>query len=123
MTLFYINVNALQLTQFSPNGFGREVTNAGSADSKGIEVTITSVIAKNLTLNLNYSLSDARFTNYFDTISMDGASEYRIIDYKNKRVPYVPSQIFNINVRYINKLTGSINLLSFIEWIAVNDIY
>ena len=100
--LFFITINQLQLTQFSPNGFGRMLLNVGEANSKGGEINITYRPINELTVKLNYNFADALFTKYFDTTITDNKDTI-VIDHSNNRIPYTPNHLFNFSTTYTHK--------------------
>ena len=104
--LFFITINQLQLTQFSPNGFGRMLVNSGEANSKGAEININYQPIDELVLRLNYNFADARFTKYYDTTIINDTIE--VVDYSKNRIPYTPNQMFNFSATYTHKLQNKI---------------
>lgn len=46
LTLFYMDIQDIQLTTFAKGGSGRMITNGGKADSYGVEVSLRSRIAE-----------------------------------------------------------------------------
>jgi outer membrane receptor for Fe3+-dicitrate len=97
------------------------LTNAGAAESKGIETNIKFHPMANFHFNINYNFSDARFTKYIDTIK-NTAGEFEMIDYKNNRIPYAPSHTFNINATHSYDL-NVIKLVTFAEYTGVGGIF
>jgi outer membrane receptor protein involved in Fe transport len=78
---FYIDCRNQQLTMF-PDGTttGRIMTNAGKTRSFGVEASFEATPISNLTLNLSYGYTNARFREFNDGVA----------DYKGKYIPYSP---------------------------------
>jgi len=123
-TIFYLIINDLQLTQFSPNGFGRMLSNAASAISKGFETGIRIQPQKDLYFKITYNFSDARFKNHLDTLR-NHQGDYETINYKNNRIPYAPSHTFNFTGTHSHTFKGKpqLSLINFIEYAGVNGIF
>src|ERR1035437_6959419 len=68
ISLFYININDLQLTQFVPRGLGRKITNAGQAVSKGVELAFDANLGGGFSAGLNYGYANATFSTYTDSV-------------------------------------------------------
>ena len=95
LSLFYININNQQIAEFSPQGTGRMIKNAGQSRSYGTETSLRSTITKNLNCNLLYGFTMANFTNYTvrrDTIHTD--------DFSGNRVPFSPQHTLSISADY-----------------------
>jgi outer membrane receptor for Fe3+-dicitrate len=97
------------------------LTNAGAAESKGIETNIKFHPTTNFQFNISYNFSDARFTKYIDTIKNDTGG-FETIDYKNNRIPYAPSHTFNINAIHTYNF-NTIKLTTFLEYTGVGGIF
>lgn len=85
LTAFYIDCTDQQLTMF-PDGTttGRITTNAGKTRSFGAEFSSSWNIINNLTLNLSYGYTNAKFREFFNGIE----------DFSGHTLPYVPSNTF-----------------------------
>lgn len=109
-SVFYIDSRNQQITQFVPSGLGRIMRNAGQSESYGAEVLLAGHFGK-LTTSLSYGYTHATFLSYTDSVRVGRAIEP--IDYKGKRVPFVPEHLlaaradytFKINASWIDKLT------------------
>lgn len=97
-TGFFNTISELQLTKFSPNGFGRMLSNAGSATNTGVELFLQYLPISNLVLSLNYGLAISKFSDYKDTIKVD--TSFVEVDYSGKYVPFAPKNTFSISVAY-----------------------
>ena len=82
VTLFYIDCRDQQLTMF-PDGTttGRIMTNAGKTRSYGAEVTCGLNIIKNISFNMSYGYTHAKFAKFYNGIN----------DFKGNWLPYIPS--------------------------------
>ncbi len=87
---YYMQIRNQQLSVMAGNyGFGRMMVNAGKSYSCGIEAALRgSAIEDHLTWVVNYGYTRAVFKEYIDSIS--GADGMVAVDYKDKRVPFVP---------------------------------
>lgn len=91
MSLFYIDCRDQQLTMF-PEGSttGRITTNAGKTRSFGAEVQIRYNPDMHWAFNLSYGYTNAKFVRFTDGDN----------DYKNKYVPYAPSNTLFASATY-----------------------
>lgn len=136
ISLFYIDLNNLQLTQFVPNGLGRKISNAGAAVSKGVELSMDAKIGAGFSISLNYGYANATFTNYTDSVGIVDPTTHKTIyskvDYKGKYVPYAPQNTLNVSAiyehsfkeKFIDKLmvTAQYTGVGKIYWTEANDI-
>ena len=102
LTLFYMDIQDIQLTTFAQNGSGRMITNGGKADSYGVEVGLRSLIAEGLTADLNYGFTRATFRDYMTQVKEDG--ELVDKDYKNNFIPYTPRHTVSLGLQYTKLL-------------------
>ncbi|MDR1724493.1 MAG: TonB-dependent receptor [Tannerella sp.] len=96
LTLFYMDVNDLQITKFVSGGSGRYLSNAGKAESYGAEVTLNAQINDKLTASLNYGLTHATFLDYNNDKE----------DFKGKFIPYTPRHTLSLGLQYSKMLHG-----------------
>ena len=97
---FYMQVRNQQLSVMAGNyGFGRMMVNAGKSSSCGIEVAASGRAFDNrLSWGIAYGLTHSEFKEYRDSIS-SGTTAVPI-DYKGKRVPYVPMHTLSAHADY-----------------------
>lgn len=100
LTLFYMDIQDIQLTTFAENGSGRMITNGGKADSYGVEVSLRSLIAEGLTADLNYGFTRATFRDY---LAIDRESKLEV-NYKDNFVPYTPRHTVSLGLQYTKLL-------------------
>ena len=136
ISLFYININDLQLTQFVPNGLGRKIANAGQAVSKGLEFAMEANLGSGFSAALNYGYANATFSTYTDSVqTYDPVTHQPIntkVDYKGKFVPYAPQNTLSLSANYehtfknacIDRLFASVQYTGIgkIYWTEANDI-
>lgn len=96
LTLFYMDIKDIQLTQFVASGNGRVLANAGKAESYGAELSMQANLLPGLNADLNYGYTHATFRDY-----NDGQN-----DYKGKYVPYTPRHTLSLGLSY-SKLLSS----------------
>ncbi|MFI3322560.1 MAG: TonB-dependent receptor [Rikenellaceae bacterium] len=90
IALFYMDVDDVQITQFVDGGTGRVLSNAGEARSIGAELSLTAIATTDLTFDLNYGYTNAKFTTY-----NDGSD-----DYTGNYIPYTPQNTFSLGATY-----------------------
>ncbi len=97
LAAYYMQIRNQQLSVMAGNyGFGRVMTNAGRSHSCGLEATLRGVALDNkLTYGLSYGFTSAQFDEYKDSIAGVGT-----VDYKDKRVPFVPQHTLGANADY-----------------------
>lgn len=96
--LFYIDCKNRQIAQYSPNGFGRMMKNASGSYSKGFEISILVKPVKNLDLNASYGFTEAKFTDYKDSVKVNGI--YQEVDYSGHYVPMIPKHTLALGADY-----------------------
>lgn len=99
---FFMQVKNQQLSVMAGNyGFGRMMVNAGESYSCGVEAALRGQAFDNrLSYALNYGYTRAVFKDYVD--ENDGV----VIDYKDKRVPFVPEHTLAANADYRFDING-----------------
>ena len=104
ITAFYIDCRDQQLTMF-PDGTttGRIMANAGKTRSFGAEFSGNWQACKEISFNLSYGYTNAKFTKFFNGI----------YDFSGKRLPYVPSNTFFVQGIYTLYLPGDTNNIIF----------
>ncbi len=128
ISFFLINVRNMQITQFSPNGFGRMLSNAGEVESKGTEITININLLDSINFNhnvnfgFNYGFTHSIFKNYRDSVKVNG--KYEEVDYSGNAVPYVPKHTINIFTNYVYNINGKLidNIYVNLNYNGVGDI-
>lgn len=123
LTLFYMDIRDVQLTKFVNSGNGRILTNAGKAESFGLETSFRARIIDGLTADVNYGFTRATFRDY------NNGKE----DFKNNFIPYTPRHTLNIGLQYtrlfhgcwLDQFTASTQFsgVGKIFWTERNDIY
>ena len=123
LTGFYMDIQDVQLTKFVNSGNGRILTNAGKAQSYGIEASLRARIIDGLTADVNYGFTHATFRDY------NNGKE----DFKNNFIPYTPRHTFNVGLQYtrlfrnawIDQFSASAQFsgVGKIFWTERNDIY
>ncbi len=91
LAVFYIDWKDQQIYQTVPSGTGSMLTNAGKSESKGFELEIKALPAKNIETWMAFGFNDAKFVDY-----VKNATE----DYSGKYLPYVPRFSFNVGGNY-----------------------
>ena len=123
LTLFYMDIKGLQLTEFVTSGAGRKLTNAGTAVSKGLEVSADMKLTPELNAGLSYGYAHASFQNYTQVETVNGQSVE--VDYSGKFVPYAPQHTANVYLNYTKKLENSFitELYGTLSYSGIGKIY
>ena len=97
---YYMQIRNQQLSVMAGNyGFGRMMVNAGKSYSCGVEASLRGrLLDDRLTWALSYGYTRAVFKEYTDSIS--GENGMTAIDYKDKRVPFVPEHTITASADY-----------------------
>jgi len=90
LTFFFMDISDVQLTKFVNSGNGRILTNAGKAQSYGIELSLRARIINGLTADANYGFTRATFRDYNNGIE----------DFKDNFIPYTPRHTLNVGLQY-----------------------
>jgi len=128
VSLFYIDVNNMQLAKIFSSTSGRVVTNAGQVASKGFELSLDANLGAGFSATINYGFTKATFTNYTDTLkSYDqmGKTKYTPVDYKGKQVPYAPQNTLSLSGNYEHSFKHSFidHLMATIQFTGNGKIY
>ena len=94
LTFFYMDVADLQITKFVESGSGRYLSNAGKAESYGVELSLRALLSHELTADLNYGFTHATFLDYFNERE----------DFKGNFIPYIPQHTFSTGLHYSKPL-------------------
>lgn len=131
-TVYYMDIYDLQLTKFVNSGNGRILTNAGKAQSYGVELSLRARIADGLTADLNYGFTHATFRDYLSEKKEESTGEITQTDCKGNFIPYTPRHTLNIGIQYnrllkncwLNQFTISaeFNGAGKIFWTENNDL-
>ncbi len=106
LAAFYMQIRNQQLSQMAGNyGFGRMMTNAGKSYSCGIEATLRGHAFDNhFDWTVNYGFTHAVFDEYTDSVTVNGTNT--LVDYHDKRVPFVPEHSVAASADYRFDLTS-----------------
>jgi len=129
ISLFYIDLSDLQITQFVPNGLGRKISNAGKATSKGAEVSLDGKLGNGFSASVNYGYALATFSEYSDSVKVTDpvthAVTYTRVDYKDNHIPYAPQNTLNLSGNYEHTFKNSFidRIMLTAQYIGVGKIY
>ena len=110
-SVYLMQVRDLQLTRFVASGAGRMVGNAGSSRTLGFELSATQLLWSSLRAHLNYSLTDARFT------------EETTAAKKGNFVPFIPRHTYSVMLSANEPLSRHLRLLGEVEYAGLGEIY
>lgn len=100
LTLFYMDIRDVQLTQFVNSGNGRILTNAGKARSYGAEVSLRALLANGLTADVNYGYTHATFRDYMNEKKNEATGQIEATDCKGNYIPYTPRHTLSASLQY-----------------------
>jgi len=128
VTGFWTDYDDLQVTEFfSPPGspFGEFITeNAGSAETKGVELELVAVPFEGLELGATAAWLDAAFTEFSPpTPRDDGAGNPIIPNFEGNRLRQAPEWSASVWGRYAWRLTGGSELVLRIDGRYQDDIF
>ena len=95
LAFFYIDWDNQQIFQTVPGGTGSMLTNAGKSESKGVEMELKALPARNLETWITLGYNEAKFIEYVKNEKED---------YSGNFLPYVPLYSFNAGVNYQMKV-------------------
>ena len=97
---FYMQVRNQQISQMAGNyGFGRMMTNAGKSYSCGVEATLRgNAFDNHLSYMVSYGLTHAAFKEYTDSVR--AGRNLTQVDYKDKRIPFIPQHTLAAGADY-----------------------
>jgi outer membrane receptor protein involved in Fe transport len=121
LTVFYIDVRDIQLTQFVASGQGRMLSNEGRVASKGVEASLSARLTDAFGVSANYGFTHATFIESGEN------------GYEGNHVPYAPLHTLSLSAvfrksfhdRWIDRLQlhGQYNAAGRIYWTAANDLH
>ena len=108
LAAYYMQIRNQQLSVFATEyGFGRSMVNAGKSYSCGIEATLRGGAFDNhLNWSMSYGYTHAVFKEYTDSVKVNGVLQ--MVDYKDKRVPFVPQHTLSAFADYRIDLGSSL---------------
>ncbi|WP_165042056.1 TonB-dependent receptor [Dysgonomonas sp. ZJ709] len=116
ISLFYIIWNDQQISQTQPSGKGYLLRNAGKSVSKGVEVTTHINPVENLSIQLSYGYTHAKFNRYEVNATLN---------YNGNYLPMVPQNTFSTSADYTVKLKDTYldKILISGQYAGVGKIY
>lgn len=91
---FYTDIADIQLTQFVASGAGRVISNAGKANTRGMELTVRAGLFRSLMATVNYGYMHTTFVRYFKEQKTDrGIVQH---DLSGNFIPYIPRNTYNV---------------------------
>ncbi len=98
LSAYYMQIRNQQLSVFTSDyGYGRKMVNAGRSYSCGLEMAVRgSAVGDRLTWAATYAYTHAVFKDYTSSDNSSGA----VVDYRGKRVPFVPEHAFSLLADY-----------------------
>lgn len=106
VAVFYIQTKDRQIARFSPNGFGRMMSNVSGSYSQGFEFSLQARPITGMHIQAGYGYTDARFSDYTDSVrTING---YEAVNYKGKKVPMVPAHSVNVCLSHTFRLNSPV---------------
>ncbi|WP_029904990.1 TonB-dependent receptor [Prevotella sp. 10(H)] len=128
MSLFYINWENQQISQTKTSGKGFIIKNAGKSVSKGIEVSAQVNPLRNLSFQLAYGYTNAKYKEHKDYNAATGETTV----YDDNYLPMVPQNTlsvsgkytFDINQKWLDNITLNAQYIGAgkLYWTDNNDI-
>ncbi len=106
IALFYINIDDMQLTQFTTAG--RKISNVGQATNKGFDINLHASITPEVRTGVNYGYTHAIFDDY-----NSGKA-----DYKGNYLPFAPQHTLSVYASYVKNFTNR-----FIDQFSIHSQY
>ena len=105
LAVFYMRIQNQQLSVMAGNyGYGRMMVNAGRSASCGAEISLRgSLLDDRLSWTATYGFTRSTFRNYTDSVSItgeDGKKQTTAVDYRGKKVPFVPAHTMSLTADY-----------------------
>lgn len=121
---FFMDTRNAQITRFVGSGLGRQMVNAGHAQSCGAELSFDSFwLNRQLRIAGSYGFTHAVFEEYDDGTGNDYSDNY---------VPLVPQHTFGVSADYTIPLQGVLKSMTVgtglngagkVYWTEKNDVY
>ncbi len=98
LSAYYMQIRNQQLSVFTSDyGYGRKMINAGRSYSCGLEMAVRgNALNDRLIWAATYAYTHAAFKDYTSKDNSSGA----VVDYRGKRVPFVPEHAFSLLADY-----------------------
>jgi outer membrane receptor protein involved in Fe transport len=97
LSVFYLDIRDVLITQFVESGMGRLLKNAGRAGSMGLEVGLTAYLIKNLILSVNYG--------YTYAVIKDNKIDKN--DNCGNHIPFAPENTLSVSAGYNKRLNNT----------------
>ena len=109
---YYMQIRNQQLSVMAGNyGFGRMMVNAGKSYSCGVDASLRGkLLDGHLGWGVSYGYTRAVFKEYTDSVK--GEQGMVAVDYKDKRVPYVPEHTLSANADYRIDFSGALKSIT-----------
>jgi len=85
-----MDIKDVQLTKFVTSGNGRYLSNAGKAESYGVELSLRAILSDEFTADINYGYTHATFRDYNNDRE----------DFKGNYIPYTPQHTLILGLQY-----------------------
>jgi len=80
-----------------PDGY-TQFTNAGKTEKKGLEISASYEVFKNLNFGLSYAYSDYKFKEFSEVVRIGNQSVN--VSRNGNRLPYIPMHQYSVFVSY-----------------------
>ena len=131
--VFYIDVDNVLITKFVESGQGRILYNAGRAESRGFDLSMTAFLAEGFTFSANYGLSKALVKDYI-TDETDETGNEIVVHNPGYFIPFAPKNTFSFAAGYNRRVQNSRLIDRFnvnaqyngagkIYWTEANDVH
>ncbi len=100
LSYFYIEMKDKQVTEIVGETLSSRIANAAKAVSSGFEIEVSALPADGLEISAGLGVTDARYSEFDASEYSADYSSVEIKDYKDKKIPYIPENTFNISTQY-----------------------
>ena len=113
LSLFYIDIEDKQVTEYDYDTLTTTITNAAKAHSQGVELQLQAKPLTGLELSAGFGYTDSTFDDFKATEWNDDGTTLIERDYEGKELPYAPRYTFNLGVQYrhVSGLFGRVDYL------------
>ena len=100
MSVFYIDIEDKQVTEYDYDTLATTITNAAKAHSQGVELQLQAIPLTGLELFAGFGYTESTFDDFKATEWNDDRTALIEKDYDGNDLPYAPRYTFNLGAQY-----------------------
>ena len=100
LALFYTKIDDKQVSEYDPETYLNEVTNAASAHSQGLEFDVKAMPAQGVELFAGFGITESEFDTFMATEWNGTKTALQEKDYSGNALPYAPKYTYNAGVQF-----------------------